>query len=726
MTGRVDRQANLGALLSPTTVAVIGAAPVGQGLRGRILETLLAHPFQGRIYPISRGHKVVQGLRAYATIAEVPEPVDLAVMIIPAKFVVEELERCGKAGVKAATILSSGFAEEGDDGERWQAEIRAIADRYGMAVNGPNSEGFANLDAALCPTFSPAVASATVPLLPDGGIKGRVAVVAQSGGMGFSFYDRGRPKELHFSHIVTTGNEACIEVFDVVEYLIDEGRTDAFLLLLEDIKTAATFRRAAEKALQKGIPIIVNKIGKSAAGVRAAASHTAALAGSYAIFQAMARRYGLIEGNHSEEMVDIAQGFLAWKGRLPAGRRIAICTGSGGGGGWCADVCVEHGLEVPTIDAATRALIDAVLPSYGTSQNPIDGTAQAIRQVGYAGLAELALQSPVVDGVLVVMSGRAFEHLSHERDKLAEMQRTARKPVVMWSYTLPVAASQALLADAGLPVMTNMHSAALALRHMADWQAHRTAFLARGQVASTPATVLGPVANALRHAPAVLTEARAKPLLARYGIGGATREDVVQSRDAAVTAARGMGCPVALKVQSPDIAHKTEAGAVVLSLCDDAAVGDAYDRILANARRHKPDAIIEGVLVQPMAKPGREVIVGVTRDAQFGPMVMLGLGGIAVEALGDVVFAPAPLTTRDAHDMISRLQGSALLGPVRGAPAADIAALADLMVKLSTFAIDHEALVAEIDLNPVMVHEQGAGLTVADALIVRRTDASEL
>lgn len=721
MSERVDGRANLGALLSPKSVAVIGAAPAGQGLRGRILETLLAHPYEGRIYPISRGHKVVQGLRAYASIAEVPEPVDLAVMIIPAKFVVEELERCGKAGVKAATILSSGFAEEGDDGERWQAEIREIAARYGMAVNGPNSEGFANLDAALCPTFSPAVAAATVPLLPEGGIKGRAAVVAQSGGMGFSFYDRGRPKELHFGHIVTTGNEACIEVFDVVDHLIDEGRTDVFLLLLEDIKTPATFRRVAEKALRKGIPIIVNKIGKSDAGVRAAASHTAALAGSYAVFQAMARRYGIIEGNHTEEMVDIAQGFLAWKDRLPAGRRVAICTGSGGGGGWCADVCVEHGLEVPTIDPATRALIDAVLPSYGTSQNPIDGTAQAIRQVGYAGLAELALKSPMVDAVLVVMSGRAFEHLSHERDKLTEMQRTAQKPVVMWSYTLPIAATQALLADAGLPVMTNMHSAAITLRHMADWQAHRAAHLASGGTASTPAALVRSVADELRASPSVLTEARAKPLLRRYGIGTAAREDVVQSRAAAVAVASAIGGPVALKVQSPDIAHKTEAGAVALSLSGDTMVGEAYDRILANAHRYKAGAHIDGVLVQPMAMPGREVIVGIVRDAQFGPMVMLGLGGIAVEVLGDVVFAPVPLSTRDARAMIGRLKGSALLGPVRGAPAADTAALADLMVKLATFATDQEALVAEVDLNPVIVHDEGAGLTLADALIVKRS-----
>lgn len=713
---------NLRPLLSPKSVAVIGAAPAVQGLRGRILETLLAHPFQGRLYPVSRGHKIVQGLAAYPTIADVPEPIDLAVLLIPAKFVVEELERCGRAGVKAAAILSSGFAEEGDEGERWQREIRDIAQRYGMVVNGPNSEGFVNLRVALCPTFSPAVAAATVPLLPEGGIAGRIAVVAQSGGMGFAFYDRGRPKELSFSHIVTTGNEACLEVFDVVDYLIDEGETDAFLLLVEDIKTPSTFRRVAEKALRKGIPIIVSKIGKSDAGMRAAASHTAALAGSYAVFQAMARNYGIIEGSHSEEMVDIAQGFLAWKDRLPTGRNVAICTGSGGGGGWCADVCVEHGLNVPTIDERTRKEIDAVLPSYGTSQNPIDGTAQAIRQVGYAGLAELALKSPVIDSVLVVVSGRAYEHLSHERERLVEMQRTATKPVIMWSYTLPVAGSQKLLADVGLPVTTNIHSAAAMLRAMADWQARRAAFLAREEVAATPASTIEQVAQELRRAPKVLTEARAKPLLAAYGIGGKSADVLATSRAEAIAAARAIGLPVALKVQSPDIAHKTEAGALALSLKGDAAVGDAYDRILASARRYWPDAHIEGVLVQPMAKPGREMIVGISRDPQFGPMLMLGLGGIHVEVLGDVVLAPVPLTAQDAGAMIEQLKGAAVLGPVRGSAAADKASLADFMVKLARFAADHAELVAEIDLNPVIVHPEGEGLTLADALIIKRSE----
>lgn len=712
---------NLTAMLSPKSVAIIGAAPAGQGLRGRILEIMRAHPYAGKIYPVSRTHREVQGLVAYPSIGDVPAPVDLAVLIIPAKFVAEELERCGKAGVKSAVIISSGFAEEpGEAGATMQNELRTVAHRYGMAVMGPNSEGFANLDAALCPTFSPAVTPSDTPLLPAALHNGRVAVIAQSGGMGFAFFDRGRPKEMAFNHIVTTGNEACLETFDVVEHLLDEGKTDAFLLLLEDIKTAETFRRVAAKALKAGKPIIVNKIGQSDAGRRAAASHTAALAGSYSAFQAMARHYGLIEGGDSEEMVDIAQGFLRTGAHLPAGRRVAICTASGGGGGWMADACIAAGLEVPTLDTETRVRIDKHLPSYGTSQNPIDGTAQAIHALGYAGMAELVLDCPSIDSIIVVMSGRAGERVVAERDRLLRVKSIATKPILMWSYTLPVPHTLTTLAETGYPIFTNMRNCARTLSVMADYRETRDAALRVPDIRTTASDAREAVAAALKKSPAALTEAQARPLLAAYGIGSGDIH-LATSADAAVSAFNVMKQPVALKVQSPDILHKTEAGAVALKLATTDDVRQGYERVLANAKRYAPSAKIQGVLVQPMAAPGREVILGINRDDTFGPLLMLGLGGIHVEVLKDVVFAPVPLTPEAATALIGRLRSAALLGAHRGQPAADIPALAGLMVRLSQFAADHADIIKEIDLNPILVHAAGQGTTLADALIVKRT-----
>jgi acyl-CoA synthetase (NDP forming) len=670
---------------------------------------------------VSRSHNEVQGLKAYPSIDACPGPVDLAILIVPAKFVADELERCGKAGVKAAAIISSGFAEEpGEAGATMQASLKTIAQTYNMAVTGPNSEGFASIDAALLPTFSPVAGPSDVPLLPKTVSNGRVALVAQSGGMGFSFYDRGRPREMAFNYIITTGNEACLEGFDIVEHLIDNGRTDAILMMIEDVKTPETFHRVAAKALKAGVPLIVNKIGKTEAGAKAAASHTAALAGAYPSFQALARRYGLIEGRTVDEMVGIANGFMCWKGRLPTGRRIGIGTGSGGGGAWLSDMCSLEGLEVPTLDAATRAILDPLLPSYGTSQNPVDGTAQAIREIGYAGLMGPIARSPVIDAAIAVMSVRSSERMVHEREALKGLKASTPKPILLWSYTLPAKESVEIAAECGFPLYTDPQEVVTTLSHMAQWNAHRQTFLKAPEITSLDKGTRESVAAALAKAGKALTEAEAKPLLAAYGIGTTANEKLVQSRDEAVAAAKAIGGAVALKVQSVEILHKTEAGAVALNAKTADEVGAAYDRITASARQYNAAAKVQGVLVQAMAEKGREVILGINRDPQFGPMLMLGLGGIHVEVLRDVTFAPVPLGRDEAERMIARLKGAKLFDAHRGEPSADKAALADLIVKLGRFAADHAGTIAEIDLNPVIVHAVGKGATIADALIVKR------
>ncbi len=713
--------ADVAKLLSPKSVAVIGAAPKGQGLRGRNLEILTAHPYAGRIYPISRSHGEVQGLKAYPTIVAAPGPIDLAVLIIPAAYVVDELRRCGEAGVGAAIVLSSGFAEEpGEAGAKMQAEIKAVGAEFGMAVMGPNSEGFANLPLALCPTFSPAVSPSNLSLIPKSPLGGRrVSVIAQSGGMGFGFYDRGRPKELGFNLIATTGNEASLEVLDYADHLIDDDGTDVLLMLVEDIKTGPKFAAVAEKALRAGKPIILSKIGQSDAGARAAASHTAALAGSYASFSAMARHYGMVEGRDLEEMVDLAQGFLAAGPDLPAGRRVGICTASGGGGGWMADACAAAGLEIPELDAETRREIDKIIPSYGTSQNPVDGTAQAIRSAGYAGLASRVAPSPMVDGIIVVMSGRAGEHIAHEREALIKLRRETKKPIFMWSYTLPVALTLETLAEAGYPLFTNMRHAAGTMAAMADYRERRDRFVSAPASVRMAAPVHEHVNEMLAKSRGVLTEYEARRVLAAYGIGDTARQHLATTVEQAAQAVAAIGGPVAMKVQAPDILHKTEAGGVALGI-DETRAREAFATIIERAQDYAPDAAIDGVLVQPMSPPGREVILGINTDPLFGPMLMVGLGGIHVEVLKDVALAPVPLTKPAALALIDKLKGRAILDAQRGAPASDVDALAELMVRLSRFAADHAEAIAEIDLNPVFVHPACQGVTIADALIIQR------
>jgi acyl-CoA synthetase (NDP forming) len=713
---------DIGALLWPRTVALIGASPDIESLRGRIMSVLKGNRFEGALYPVSRSHAEVMGLKAYPSVADLPQRADLAVLIIPARHVPEELERCGKAGVRAAVILSSGFAEEpGQAGSALQGEISAIAKRYDMAVSGPNSEGFANTAARLCPTFSPAMEASDRPLLPAGRARSQLAVIAQSGGMGFAFFDHGRAKELSFRYVITTGNEACLETLDFADYILDEGKTDALLLLLEDIKNPEIFRRVAEKALRAGKPLIINKIGQSEAGVRAAASHTAALAGAYAAYRAMFARYGIIEGGDIAEMVDLASGFLAFGARLPAGKRVGICTASGGGGGWMADACAAAGLEVPELDADTRARIDVHLPAYGTSQNPVDATAQAVWKVGYAGLAELVVASPSVDGVIVVMTARSRANLERQRDSLTRLAATTSKPVLMWSYTLPAPQSVQILAEAGYPLFTSIQNCARTMQVMADHRALRERFLRPAEVRTRFEPDRAAAQTVLAAADRVLCEWEARPILAIYGIGTNAVGTLADSADAAVAAARAMGGPVALKVQSPDLLHKTEAGAVALNLATPDEVRGAHARVLANARRYAPEVRIRGVLVQPMALPGVEMILGVKRDATFGPLLAIGLGGVLVELVQDVVLAPVPLSEAEARDLLSRLKGARLLEGYRARPAADIDALVNLMVRLAAFASDQADEIAEIDLNPVLVHARGKGVSVVDALIVKRT-----
>ena len=708
-------------LLWPKTVAVVGASSDVHGLRGRILQIMLSHSFAGTIYPVSRSATEVQGLKACRSVADLPQPADLAILIIPAEFVPEELERCGRSGIKAAVILSSGFAEEpGEAGLRMQAALRATAARYDMAVAGPNTEGFANITAGLCPTFSPAMDASAGPLLPQHPLGGQISVISQSGGLGFAFFDRARGRNLAFRHIVTTGNEAFLEAADFVDFMLDEGKTDVFLLLLEDVKTPAEFRRVAEKALAAGKPLIVAKIGQSEPGRRAVASHTAALAGSHAAYRAIFEHHGIIEGRDFDEMLDMATGFLACKGKSPAGKRMGVCTSSGGAGVYMADACVRAGLEVPELDAKTRAAIDVHLPSYGTSQNPVNSTAQGVQKLGYAEFAKLVARSPLVDGVMVVVTARRSAFLEDDQEKLMALARETTKPVFMWTYTLPAERSIEVLNEAGYPLFKNADGCARTMRVMADYRARREQprETAAAGNAFTPDTAAA--RKLLAAARDVLCEWQARPLLGTYGIFGGNGGVLVRSVAEADAAARKITGPVALKIQAAEILHKTEVGGVELNVSGADAVRAAYGRVLAAATRHVPRSRIDGVLVQPMAAAGREVILGVSRDATWGPLLMVGLGGVLVEALGDVALAPVPLDHAAARALLHRLKGARVFGPYRGQPAADVDALIELMVRLSQFAADHANDIAEIDLNPVIVHPQGQGVSLVDALIVKQ------
>ncbi len=619
-------------------------------------------PSRAALYPISRSHGEVMGLKAYPSVADLPAPADLAILIIPAQHVPAELERCGKAGVRSAVVLSSGFAEAvGGDGAGLQDEMRAIVKRYGMAVMGPNSEGFANTAAALCPTFSPAVEPSDRPLLPQGRARGQLAVIAQSGGIGFSFFDHGRAKELAFRYVVTTGNEACLDTLDFADFILDEGKVGALLMLLEDVKSPDTFRRVAEKALRAGVPIIVNKIGQSEAGMRAAASHTAALAGSYDAHRAMFQRYGLIEGRDVRRDGGYRRGFRGVRFEIAGGQaRRHLHAWAAGAAGWRMPAQLRASRFRRSMRRRGRR---STCTCRRTAPRRTPSMPQRRRCTRSATrvLPGSSWSSPAVDSVIVVMTARNATNLERQREAMTTLAAESGKPILLWSYTLPAPASVKLLSEAGYPLFTDIPNCARTLRAMAD----------TGRCASglRPIEVRAPfdvdraaVQKALAVAGPVLCEWEARPILAAYGIGSKDAGELVERADAAAAAAQKIGGAVALKVQSPDIAHKTEAGAVALNLVGADAVRTAYARVLGNAVRAVPNARVLGVLVQPMAPPGREVILGVKRDATFGPLLMVGLGGVNVEIFKDVALAPLPLSEADARDMLGRLKGAPLLG----------------------------------------------------------------
>jgi acyl-CoA synthetase (NDP forming) len=707
-------------LLSPKSLAIVGAA-ADDSLRGRLTKQLLEHGFDGPVYPITRSADAVLGHKAYRSVADIPEPVDLAIVIVPAAHVISTIEQCGQRGIPAAVVISSGFGEEkSEEAARREAELREVAARFDMAICGPNSEGLVNPLRPLVATFSPVFHDHTKPLLPAGSRARPIAVSCQSGALTFSFLSRGGPRQLKFTTQVSSGNQTILEAHDYIEAALDTGAADIFLVYLEGIRNPARFRAVADKAAAAGKPLIVAKVGRSDAGRRAAASHTGSLAQSGAIDDAIFRRHGIVRGEDLDHMLDVAAAFAFCK--LPKGNRVAIITGSGGSAVWMADILSAHGLELPVLEDDIQAKIMAMLPSYASALNPIDATAQAIGEVGYRPIVELVRQSKRIDTILLIASLANETTAKKRAEELGDIAATTEQPILLSTYTTATPGAMAAFAEVGVPAYTSMPSCAQAIKALVDYgrfRAGRARLAGRSSPVETTPSVRQTVGRALQGSEKVLTEVNAKALLAAYGVKRVPEFLATDENDAAEAAVR-IGGAVALKVQSQDIVHKTEAGAVMLGLSGEAAVRDGYRAVLAQAAAAHPHAKIDGVLVQAMAKRGQEMILGITSDPVFGPMLMVGLGGIHVEVLKDVAFAPVPLSTDEALALIGELKSAAVLDGVRGARPADKAALAELMVALSCFAADHADQIAEIDLNPVIVHPEGDGLSVVDALIVKK------
>lgn len=718
----------LAAVFRPRSIAVIGASRERGSVGAEIFHNLIHHQFAGPVYPVNPKASSVLSVRAYARVEDVPDPLDLAIIVVPAVHVLSVLEACGRKGVRAAVVISAGFKETGEEGLARERALLDCARRHHMRLVGPNCLGVLStapemrMDATFAPVYPPA---------------GPVAFSSQSGALGLAILDYAAQLNIGISDFISVGNKADVSGNDLLEYWEADPRTKVVLLYLESLGNPRRFLEIARR-VSRTKPIAAVKSGRTRAGMRAAASHTGSLAGPDAAVDAMCRQSGVIRTDTIEELFDIAM--LVANQPMPRGNRVGIVTNAGGPGILASDACESRGLTIPPLEEATVAGLRTFLPREASTRNPVDMIASA-RPESFERAVELVSADPNVDSLLVIyvppivttpeavaqaiVRGAASAALrSRERGE-------APKPVIScFMGAHGIAQGLQSLHSGSIPSYPFPESAAIALSRAArygawlaepegrpvrfddvDAEAGRRAIAAAaGRSADTDG---GAVATSW------LRPAEVTALLEAYGLRG-PRSEVAASEAATVACAERIGFPVAVKLASETLTHKSDVGGVVLDVRSAAEAAGAYraiaSRVEAAGRAHE----MSGVLVQQMVKQGIEAVIGVTRDPSFGPLIMFGLGGVQVELLKDVSFRVHPLTDADARDMVRSIRGYALLEGWRGAPAGDVARLEETILRISQMLDDHPGI-EEMDLNPVKVLGPGDGCIVVDARVsVRR------
>src|SRR5665648_9785 len=695
--------------MEPTGVAIIGASQDLKTINGKILKYLLKHKYKGQIYPVNPKYKEIEGLACYPSVGAIPEQVDLALIAVAAARVPGILRDCGAKGVKRAVIFSSGFAETGTEGKEIQEEINKIAQEFQMRLIGPNCLGILNVSAGLIASFS---ASMEVDVIKAG----PVALVSQSGALGFMLFNLLQEAGVGVNFVVTTGNEADVTVGESLAYVVENPNTKVILTYLEGLRDGESFKKTAEKAAEAGKPIIALKVGNSASGEKAAATHTAALTGSGAAYKSYFDKMGIIQAKDSDDVIDLSQAFVP--GKLPLGAKVGIVTMSGGVGILLADRSEEWGLQVPELSETLQEEVRMVIPAFGCAQNPVDVTAQSLNQgEEFKKCLKILLASEELDMLIVAITmatGKLAEKIGQD---IVEAALGTEKPlVVSWSVGQVAKPGFDVLKDAGVPLYHSPARAAKALGALYRYSIFKRAW--RVPVATEINQIRqAEIQLALRENTKALSEHATKELLELYGLP-VTKEYVAKSGAEAVIIAEKMGYPVVMKIDSSDILHKTEAGGVAVNISSAQEIEAKFNEIMEKGLVYNPQAKINGVLVQEQVQAGVEVIIGLQRDLVLGTQIMFGLGGIFVEVLKDVVLKPVPLSREDAYKMLQEIKGTALLNGVRGRRAVDLEALVEILMGVSQLAVEAGETLLSLDINPVTVLEQGNGAKILDGVLV--------
>ncbi len=718
MSSRSPRELELGILnelepfFYPRSVAVIGASQNPLKPNGIPLYLMSMFSYQGSLYPVNPKYDRVGGLKCYPSILDIEEPVDLAIIGVAADRAMAALEDCARKKVKAVIIFTSGFAEVGEEGRKVQDEMKKVAEESGMRILGPNCLGILNYYNGNMASFFYNQKRADL-VHPE-----KLAFITQSGGLGGIIYQMVVQMSIGFNYFVSTGNEADISFAEVLSYLTGRDEVSIVAGYLEGLQgDGKLFIEACRRALQEGKLVTVLKVGRTASGARAAASHTGAMVGSDRVYDAVFKQFGVPRADDVEQMNALIA--LHATGRFPAGKRMAVITISGGGGVVVADKCPQYGLEVTRLSEKSQESMRRFFPPYGAVANPVDLTSQIFYDDElFERALQLVMKDPEID---VAGFFYNFEMPDPEASrKIIKAYNETEKPLIV--FTWPTGQDYAVeakneLIQAGVPVIEHIPSGLWAISSLAEWARKAgKAFQEAGRRTGKQDKVRSLIGRHFIEAQGGLTEWRSKEILKGYGIP-VTRERLVVAADEAVAAAQEIGFPVALKVMSPQLLHKSDFGGVILNLQDADEVRMSFEELNKRAELTNSEAHIEGILVQEMLKPGLEVMVGVKKDPIFGPAVAVGLGGVFVEVFEDLATRIAPVSETEARAMLAELKGKALLEGFRGRLPADADALAQIIIKVSWLALDLEDYIEELDINPLVVYEKGKGAVAADALI---------
>jgi len=705
---------SLAPLFLAQSVAIIGASEDPIKPSGQPLVALIRAGYAGHIYPVNPKHSTVLNLPCYPSVHDIPAPVDLAIIAVPAGLTLEALRQCVDKGVKGVIVFTSGFAEVGPEGAAQQQKMTALARETGMRICGPNCMGIFSSRNRLMANFGVAEMPDRV-LVPD-----LLGFISQSGGFGAAIYEVIKENGYGFSHFVSTGNEADLEFSHYLGFMAVDPHTKVIGGYLEGVKDGAKFLQAADLALDNGKPVLIIKAGRSEVAARAAASHTGALVGSEKVYSAVFKQKGIIRIESLEEF-NLMLPMIA-RNKLPRGRRVAILSTSGGSGVMLADKCAQNGLEVVPLQAGTRAGLAALLPGFASTANPVDITSAIMTSPDLLEKsAGLVLADPGVDMVIAAYWTAHGDSAKVSFDQVVRVGKDAQKPFfnLVWGPDPAVREALSLMHDELIPAAREADFAIQALASLADYNDFLQTRRNNTRTApSIPADAKEKAADIMRllSPGARLTEHTAKKILQAYGIP-VTREIMAVNEEEAVKAAGDIGYPVVMKIMSPDILHKTDSGGVMLNIPTPEAVRESFRRLTETALARNPGARLEGVLVQEMLAGGTEIIVGIGKDPVFGSTVLTGLGGIFVEALEDTALRVVPVSPADAGEMLAELKGRKILDGLRGRPPADTETVQEIIQRVSRLAEDFPNI-AELDINPLFVYPRGKGACAADALIV--------